>query len=186
MARWSLDGTKPDWFPSDKQRYIVATDEGWVYEYRYTDALGNTKVHREVLVSIPGLGDSVDMGAPSISEIYLANSTGGSTLKAGQTITVGVVYDEPLSGSASGWTLAIANTAGGNNNVSATANSTIANANNTLIFSFSANTAGTFKIQSQTIANTSDAVKSINANNESVSRTIGDSISNTYGIFTLV
>lgn len=187
MARWSLEGTKPDWFPSDKQRYIVATDEGWVYEYRYTDALGNTKVHREVLVSIPGLGDSVDMGAPSISEIYVANSSGGDVLRRGTTLKVHVVYDEPLTGAATGWTLAVANTDGtGSNGVTATGGSTLANANNTLVFSFSANNAGPYKVNSQTVSNTTNAVLSLNANNESVSRVISDAVSNTLGIFDIV
>lgn len=188
MARWDLVGQKPDWFTTEQQRYIVATEEGWVYEKRYTtNVTGQSHVHREVIVTASGLSNSTFTGSPTITEIFVANSEGGSTLKHGLDLYIGVVFDEPVKGDATGWTLAVANTTtAGNDHVSATANSTLSYANNTLWFKFNANTAGPYKVQSQTISNTTNLVLSNNPPNEAVSRAISDAVSNTLGVFTLV
>lgn len=187
MTRWSLTGSKPDWLSTEDQRYIVATNEGWVFEKRYTNTMGNTKVHRELLVSIDGLSNSSNMGAPTITDVFLANSAGGNVIRKNDVSYAVVLFDEPIAGSPVGWTLTVANTASGNN-ITAHANTgtTYTYANNSLVFMFSTANTGTYKIQGQSLANSNDLVKSINPGLESVSRLISDAVSNALGSFSIV
>lgn len=186
MARWDLTGKRPDWFSKEQQRYIVGTNEGWVFERRYVTEMGNHRIHREVLVTADGLANSTYLGAPTIAEIYVANSTGGEGhFEAGDDLYVGVVYDEPLVGDPTGWTLEVTNLDDGTT-ITATANSTKLYANNVLVFQFTTANSGTYKIEGQTIANSSADVKSANIENENVELLISDSVSNTFGEFEIV
>lgn len=186
MARWDLTGSKPDWFSTTEQRYIVATNEGWVYENRYTTTQGNTKVHRELLVSIGGLSNTTNMGSPSITEVFLANSSGGTSIRKGDLSHAYVVFDEPLQGDPTGWHFNVANTASGNNSVATSISSTLSYANNVVDFRFTTAVKGKYKVQGQTITNTSDLLLSHNDSNESVNRLISDAVSNALGVFSVV
>ena len=77
MPLWNKDKNnpkKPD-FGVDKadKRNVIATNAGWVRRQSYTDIHGKDRVKDEVLVAMRGL--EVTLGVPTITSIYVANST---------------------------------------------------------------------------------------------------------------
>ena len=173
------------------KRNIIATDAGWVRrQIKQTD--GNApRILDEILVAAhPGDGFSyaanTHLGNPDIAQIYIANSSPA----VGDTVTVGVVFNEPVkhSGAAGALKLIVANTAAGQtlqaNAVASNSNTGIINANNTLVFTFNTGTAGSYKIQAQTIANNTTAaanVVTLNAGSLSANLVVTGAVSNTVG-----
>lgn len=94
---------------------------------------------------------------PTVVELYVANTTGGTVIRRNRVNHAYVVFDEPirLRNNYGKLRMTIANTAGGNNclAISNTASSSVKNANNTIDFQFKVATAGTYKIQAQSLAN---------------------------------
>lgn len=194
MPLWNKSGKKPGDTAANK-RNVVATNAGWVRRTVYTDVHSNVRIKDEPLVAIGNLPGEVTMGNPDVTEIYVANNTGGTALKRGQINYVYVVYSEPVSigASASPIRLNIANTISGNA-VVATSNTnkaSIVNANNTLVFKFKvyANTSGvgTYKIQAQTMSNTAQhkVYSLIGGAAETANAVISAAVSNTLSTFTI-
>jgi hypothetical protein len=193
MSLWNKSGKKPSDLSLVDKRNVIATKDGWVRRLVYTDVHGNKRQKDVTLVALGNLDKAVTMGNPDISQVYVANSTGGTSLKRNQLNHVYVVFTEAVSISTSPapFRMTVANTAGGNN-VIATSNTnklSIANANNTLDFRFKVATAGTYKIQAQNISNTAATkVYSISGTgiSETVNANISATVSNTNGTFTIV
>lgn len=192
MPLWNKEGQRPKYLSSEDRRKVIATPQGWVKRDNITGAVGGgNRSREEILVAIGSLDSEVKMGNPDILEIYVSNSTGGTSLKRNSTNKVNVVFSEPISigASASPFRLTVANTAGGNTVVAtaSTNKSNIVNANNTLVFGFVANTAGTYKVQAQSLANTAQAkVYSVYGGTSEVANTvISATVSNALSTFSI-
>lgn len=149
------------------KRNVIGTDLGWVRRVNYTDMHGNARKKEEVIVAAnPGSGSYADadhLGFPDISQIYVKLNVNG-VVTANATANVYVVFNQPVKvkPSSNVMSIAIANTAGGNNinayllTQGAAGNTGIA-ANNTLIFTTPAiqggtgSAKGTYKVQGQSI-----------------------------------
>ena len=181
------------------KRNVIATEKGWIRRtHKNTD--GNQRQIDEVLVAAhPGSAGATGgysgiayLGFPDIAQVYL-NSTSISAAYGGENVSVYVVMNEPVkhSGAAGSLQITVANTAGGNSSLVATAtavnsNTGITNANNTLVFTLpvTAGDAGSYKIQAQSVINaTAPAANlvSLNAGSESANLVITGAVSNTVG-----
>jgi hypothetical protein len=181
------------------KRNVIATDKGWIRRtHKNTD--GNQRQIDEVLVAAhPGSAGATGgysgiayLGFPDIAQVYL-NSTSISAAYGGENVSVYVVMNEPVkhSGAAGSLQITVANTAGGNSSLVATAtavnsNTGITNANNTLVFTLpvTAGDAGSYKIQAQSVINATAAAAnlvSLNAGSESANLVITGAVSNTVG-----
>lgn len=186
-ARWDDAGVRPNWLNGKEKlaNNVIATDSGWVLRRNFTNAYGQSVQRNEVLVSIGKLANT--LGTPSISAIFVSNTSGGTTLKRGRRAIIAVAFDEPLkkivANGPNTYKLAVANTASGNN-MNAIANTTIGVANNMLYFQWTPNTAGTYKVQAQTLTNTNIGIRGANSN-ELINRVISATVSNTLSTFTV-
>jgi hypothetical protein len=181
------------------KRNVIATDKGWIRRtHKNTD--GNQRQIDEVLVAAhPGSAGATGgysgiayLGFPDIAQVYL-NSTSISAAYGGENVSVYVVMNEPVkhSGAAGSLQITVANTAGGNSSLVATAtavnsNTGITNANNTLVFTLpvTAGDAGSYKIQAQSVINataTAANLVSLNTGSESANLVITGAVSNTVG-----
>jgi hypothetical protein len=181
------------------KRNVIATEKGWIRRtHKNTD--GNQRQIDEVLVAAhPGSAGATGgysgiayLGFPDIAQVYL-NSTSISAAYGGENVSVYVVMNEPVkhSGAAGSLQITVANTAGGNSSLVATAtavnsNTGITNANNTLVFTLpvTAGDAGSYKIQAQSVINATAAAAnlvSLNAGSESANLVITGAVSNTVG-----
>ena len=181
------------------KRNVIATEKGWIRRtHKNTD--GNQRQIDEVLVAAhPGSAGATGgysgiayLGFPDIAQVYL-NSTSISAAYGGENVSVYVVMNEPVkhSGAAGSLQITVANTAGGNSSLVATAtavnsNTGITNANNTLVFTLpvTAGDAGSYKIQAQTVINataTAANLVSLNTGSESANLVITGAVSNTVG-----
>lgn len=180
------------------KRNVIATPKGWVRrQIKTTD--GNVRILDEVLVAAhPADGydytSNNHLGNPDIAQLYLS-ATDSSSVANGSNVSVYVVFNEPVahSGAAGSIRIAITNTAGGAalTGVAAADNSNtgIINANNTLVFNFTATPVGTYKIEAQTLVNataTATNLVSLNSGSESANLVITGPVSNTLGTFTVV
>lgn len=182
MALWNTTGTKPQNLTRAEKRNVIATDNGWVRRNAtYTDVHSNVRVKEELLVPIAGLANSTNMGSPTITDVWY----GADTYVVNTTVTAYVAFDEPISskGLAGNVKLTIANTTASGSSRTLTANTkSITNANNVLTFTGTITSAGTYKIQAQTIANstlTAANTRSLNTGTEAVSWVISGAVSNT-------
>lgn len=189
----------------DSKKNIIATKKGWVQRTHGTGGRAG-RVQEEVIVAAnPGVqgktyASNTYLGDADVAFLYIdeASLNANGNITAGQDANLAVVFNEPLvfNGGASGnnLTISLANTAGGNSNITATANSgnssVFVNANNTLHFTFNSNTAGTYKVDAQTISVTGGGNPLYNPEegNNSVSTAnleITGVVSNTFGTFTV-
>ena len=181
------------------KRNVIATEKGWIRRtHKNTD--GNQRQIDEVIVAAhPGSAGATGgysgiayLGFPDIAQVYL-DSTSISAAYGGENVSVYVVMNEPVkhSGAAGSLQITVANTAGGNSSLVATATAVnsitgITNANNTLVFTLpvTAGDAGSYKIQAQTVINataTAANLVSLNAGSESANLVITGAVSNTVG-----
>ena len=179
------------------KRNVIATEKGWIRRtHKNTD--GNQRQIDEVLVAAhPGSAGATGgysgiayLGFPDIAQVYL-DSTSISAAYGGENVSVYVVMNEPVkhSGAAGSLQITVANTAGGNSSLVATAtavnsNTGITNANNTLVFTLpvTAGDAGSYKIQAQSVINataTAANLVSLNTGSESANLVITGAVSNT-------
>lgn len=180
MAGWDKSTKLPTWVQGKKKRNIIATAAGWVRRVKK-----GSKAVDETLVAIRNLSETSTKTEPKIHEIYVANTTGGTTIAANTAASVFVVFDEPLAfgTGTQNWKITIANTVGGSSGGTATlSNTEIFNADNTLRFTFTSGAAGTYKINAQTIANTGNVVSG-NIGAEAASKIISNTVSNALGTF---
>jgi len=163
MSKWDFrkepNGNEP-FYNADveaSKRNIIATEKGWVRRVTYTDLHGNDRVKEEVVVAAnPGVTGAYDgyansafLGFPDISVITL--SDGPYTV--GTEMFIYVSFNEAVTNTAASLTtptIAITNNEGSSSH-NATGNTTISEANNTLVFSFTPDKAGTFQIDAQTL-----------------------------------
>lgn len=185
MTLWNKTGKLPQDLNRAEKRNVVATAEGYVRRQVKTDVNNNVRIIDQVLVAIGGLANSSNMGSPSITDVWHVPAT----IAAGNAASVVtyVSFDEPVKFDGASGTIAmtIANTAGGAT-VTAVSNTSVAGSNNTIAFTWIAETAGTYKVQAQTLANSSStavALKSLNAGNEAASLVVSGTVSNTSGDF---
>lgn len=197
-----LSGKQP-FFSADtlqSKRNVIATSAGWVRRtIKTTDGSSTPRVFDEVLVAAHpggslngGYSNSEYLGFPDVAQAYIANSTGGTTYGEGSKGRVYVVFNEPVyfSGLSSNLTLTVANTtASGNSTVALclplNSNTSIINANNTLVFEFTTPANGVYHVPSQTIGALAANLVSWNFGNESANLTITGAVSNTLGTFTV-
>lgn len=176
------------------KRNVVATDKGWVRRKINKDAAsGVVRIRDEMLVPIGGLANSTNLGFPDISQIYFSGKGSGAN---GTIANCYVVFNEPVKYSGAGVSLklTVANTTGAEIAVTATAtrsnsNTGVVVANNTLVFRFTPTRRGTFKVNAQTIANTSTGSANLVSRNtgaESANLVIVGAVSNAAGVFTSV
>lgn len=187
MSLWNKSGKVPEYEKIPDKRNVIATKEGWVRRVAYKDVHNNVRIKDEVLVAIGNLDSTTTMGNPDIVEVYVANSTGGSTLKAGLVSSAYVVFTEPVSIESTGaaMTFTVANTVSGNTATatSSTDKADIVNANNTIRFDFTA-TAGTYKIQAQAISATGAKVYGVSGGTtDTVNTAISAVVSNNLSTF---
>jgi len=193
------------------KRNIIATSAGWVRRQNKTDLNSNSRQMDETLVAAnpgtesvsDGYANSAYLGFPDIVEMYTSsNSTGGNALARSATANLYVVFNEPIrhKGGLGYMRVRIANTVTGNTVIATgtaqtTAPGNIINANNTLVLSFKPGVAGTYKVNSNTIAFSSASGGAFAANlvslnistngAESANLMISGAVSNNMGTFTV-
>lgn len=171
MSKWDFrkepDGNEP-FYNADveaSKRNIIATEKGWVRRVTYTDTHGDSRVKEEVVVAanpavtgaFDGYANSAFLGFPDVSVITL--SDGPYTV--GTEMFIFVSFNEAISNtSLTAPTLEVSNTEGPSVTV-LTGNTSILEADNTLVFSFTPDKAGTFEIGNQTIGGTPDLVAAV-------------------------
>lgn len=180
MPLWDKAGKKPEYLSRIEKRNVVGTDIGFVRRITYTDVHGNSRQKDEVLVPIYDLAGPTNMGFPDITDVWHEPSTA----VANTEISTFVSFDEPVRANTD-LQISIANTAGGAT-ATATANTTVYYANNTLKFTWTPTVAGTYKVQAQTIVASSNSasgqlVISLNSGHESANLVITGTVSNTSG-----
>ena len=191
MPIWDKAGKRPTYIAADKTKNVIATEKGWETRTHYTDNTGTLRTKGSVAVVITGLASEVTMGNPDIVELYVSNTTNGTTLKAGQTGYVNVVYTEALSigAGATAMTLTIKNQTA-NTTVTATSSTDkadILNANNTISFEFTAN-AGVHLVEAQTLGGNTSTINVysvLGGTTEKANTAISSAVSTKYGSFTV-
>ena len=182
MPLWDKTSNRPKNLSRIDKRSVVATDKGWVKRITYTDVHANERSKDEILVPLPGLANSTNMGAADIDDMWFSTNN----VVINNAVNVNLVFNEPIRVTGA-WSLSVANTAGGSAKTATSAGaSTVVLANNNLVFTFTPTAAGTYKIQAQTIANTSTGdIVSRNTGTETASKVITGAVSNTAGIITV-
>ena len=179
MALWDKISSLPKYLNRKQKRNVVATDQGFVRKITYTDSDGSLRRRNEVLVPLKGVANSSNFGAPTITDVW--HTTDRAVINT--PLKVFVSYSEPLTVSG-GVKLNVANTAGGSAKV-AVAPATLVNSENTLAFTWTPTVAGTYKVQAQTMANSSATainLRSSNAGTEVAPLVISGPASNTAGL----
>jgi hypothetical protein len=191
------------------KRNVIATNQGWVRRRNITKDGANSQ-RDEILVSAnPGIASDgyaniAHLGFAEITQIYLStNSTGGNALQRSATANLYVVFNEPVRhrGGTGFIRIRIANTVTGNtviataNAKSTTSRTDIINANNTLVFRFVPGSAGTYKVNANTLAFSSASGGAFTANlislnlgtngGELANTVLTGSVSNNFGTFTV-
>lgn len=192
------------------KRNVIATNKGWVRRtHKKNSGSSTTRQIDEILVAAnpgtsTGYAGAGYLGFPDIAQVYMQNSSSDSvtTIAAldgagGSEHQICVVFNEPVKfNTAVKAKVVLANTAGGNNGISAVttsavnSNTNIINANNTLVFRFTptAGDAGTYKIAAATtgIANGSTGTLALVGitSGEAANNTITGAVSNNF-IFTI-
>lgn len=171
MSKWDFrkepNGDEP-FYNADveaSKRNIIATEKGWVRRVTYTDVHNNQRVKEEVVVAanpavtgaFDGYANSAFLGFPDVSVITL--SDGPYTV--GTEMFIYVSFNEAISNtSLTAPTLDVSNTEGPSV-TTLTGNTSILEADNTLVFSFTPDKAGTFEIGAQTLGGTPDFVAAV-------------------------
>lgn len=186
MPIWTNTGQKPANLSRTEKRDVIATERGWVKRIKFTDVHSNVQRKDEVLVAIGNLANSSQMGFPTVTDVWHH----ASSVANGTTVNTWVSFSEPVqhSGLYANLQLTVANTASGNAMV-AIANSTVYGADNRVLFRWTPNTAGTYKIEAQTIANNTPGIAanlvSMNTGAEDANLVITGIVSNTGGSITV-
>lgn len=186
MSSWDKASKRPVYFTDpDQRRRVIGTDTGWVLRRNFTEAGTSAARTKDELLVPMAEANNAYFGAPSIVELYAANTSGGSSIKHGAANYVYAVFNQPVKRFSGTLDMVVANTAGGTANTHAinAAADPVVNANNTLRFTFTPAAAGTYKVQAQTLANSAgNHVKSRNTGTAVASRVIDGATSNTYGV----
>lgn len=184
MPLWDKSGTKPVHLNTLEKRDVIATNQGWTRRYTYTDTHSLARQKDEVLVAIGHLANTANMGAPSVSGVYITQAGAETGFVNTATLEVNVVFDEPLNviGVSS---IVVANTTDAGNSVIAWANATQTpiNANNTIIYHAEVDHPDTYKIEAQDIGNTTNWAVSLNTDGEQADVLVAPAPSNAYGTF---
>lgn len=166
MPLWSKGDTNtasggPQFLKGSRfEQEIMATDNGWVREKRYTDMHGNKRVKQEMLVPIRGLANSTNLGTATISSVKFTRKTGAK----GSTITVHVGYNERVLVNSGTPTLALLAANTSNNAVPSTITTSYASGSNTNVLVFtttSYSNAAVYTLKSATIGSGSGIVDAV-------------------------
>lgn len=174
MALWSNDNTTyPSYLDTKQKRNVVRTPQGWV---RISKRNGSPN---ELLVAVANVAA---MPTSTIKQMWHTGSTGlTATSPVNTAITTIVTFDQPIQSLGGGYKITVANTAGGSAKTG-TSPSTIYEGNK-IKFTWTPTVAGTYKIQAQTIANSSASAVSLRSTtgngNTAVSLVISGTVSNT-------
>ncbi len=174
MPLWDKTSNKPKNLTRAEKRNVIATDVGFVRRQ-----VKGSRVIDEILVSIRGLANSTNFGAPTIDDMYHSSDS----VVVNAPVTTFIVFDEPITANANSQ-IAVANTVAGGA-VVGVANTTLFHAQNAIAFTWTPTVAGTYKVQAQTVANnTATALNftSRNSGNEAASLVISGPVSNTAGL----
>lgn len=176
MSLWDKSGQPPKWLNRAEKRNLVLTSIGWVRKL-----VRGTRTRSEIYVPLNNAANAA--GRPVITDVWHS----GATFSAGGSPVVNtwISFSQPIS-STSALKITVANTAGGAVKT-ANANTTVYGSNK-LLFRWTANAAGTYKVQAQTIANgsaTAANIRSTNAGNTVSLRVISGTVSNTSGTITV-
>ena len=192
MSLWDKTSKVPSNLTRAEKRNVIVTDVGFVRRDKYVDVHGNLRRKDVLLVPIGGLANSTNFGMPTVTDMYFGTNpnTTVTTGVVNQPVSVTVVYDEHVfhSGVAGSLKMTVANTVGGASTYTAvhTANATSVNgADNQLTFTFTPSVAGTYKIQAQTIANSTATAANLvsrSTGNEVASLVVSPTVSNTCGL----
>jgi len=191
-----------------KRRDVILTDKGWVRRTHTNSVHGGVRQKDEILVAAhPGGGSNsyasaAHAGGPDICDIFLGSNTadGATNFVTGTDFEIKVVFNEPVAHTnlvAPRLKLVLANTASGQNSLTANAsavnsNTGITGANNTLVFkckpASNANRAGTYKVGAQTIVKLGTGtanLASLNSNRITANLVINAAVSNSLAEFTI-
>lgn len=169
MSLWNKTTTPPKSLQRGEKRNVVLTSIGWVRKL-----VTGSRTRSEILVAMDDIGAS----APVITDVWTDKKT--YSLAGSPVASIWVSFNQPIT-SATTLTLSVANTVGGAAGT-ATANTTVYGTNK-LNFKWTPATAGTYKIQAQTLAGNNASVKSTNTGTTASLRVISASVSNTNGTF---
>lgn len=186
MSSWDKTSKRPVYFTDpDQRRRVIGTERGWVLRRNFTEAGTNAVRQKDELLVPISEASVTNFGAPKIVEMYYANTSGGDTIKANTSNYLYLVFNQPVKRFAGTLDLVLANTSGGHANIHAVNAllDPVSNANNTIRFTFTPPTAGTYKASAQTLANSAaNPCKSRNTGATAASLVIDGVTSNTYGI----
>jgi hypothetical protein len=150
-----------------EKRNVIATSVGWVRRHIHTNTHSTVRIKDQVIVAAnPGYGfdnsSNTYLGKPDIVQMYVKLNANGY-ITANLSSNLYIVFNTPMKFKAGGNTISItiSNTASGNAAVAraTVAATTVDNANNTLVIPMPAlqgkiagSTAGTYKIDAQTLS----------------------------------
>ena len=175
MSIWNKTTNLPQNLSRPDKRNVIVTNEGFIRRIK-----SGTRSKDELLVPINGLANSTNFGTPKPTDMWHS----ASSVVVNTYVNTYISYSEPLNWVAGKVKMTVANTAGGNNMVARSANTFVHGSNNTVMFRWRPTVAGTYKVQAQTVANsTATAVnlKSTNSGGEAASLVITGLTSNTTG-----
>lgn len=175
MSLWDKTSKLPQYLSRADKRNVIATNQGFVRRVK-----SGTRSKDELLVAIHGLANSTNFGTPKVTDVWHM----ASTVSTNTTVNTYISFSEPLAWSAGRIKVTVANTAGGNNIIARSVDTTVRGSNNTLMIRWKPAVAGTYKIQAQTVANataTAITLKSTNTGAENASLVVSGTVSNTSG-----
>lgn len=187
MTSWDKDALPPTYVAATDKRNVIKTSAGWVRRQKKTvGSTGTVRTIDEILVTLDG---ALTSSAPKVVDAYFSNST----YTAGASASLTVVLSEPLAFNAGSGAVKvnISNTTAGAAIVGTCAANTslITNADNSLVFNFTAAVAGVYALPAQTLANsTSTAVnlKSTNSGTANAVLTVSSNVAAAVVGFTVV
>lgn len=164
MSLWNKDDKLPKYVGKADKKNVIRTQKGWVRRVKK-----GARVQEEILVTFDG---TYTAASPKITAAEFSKST----YATGSNGTLTVSFSEPLnfSNTSGNVKITIANTTGGAviTGVCSANNSLIANANNSLVFAFTAASAGTYGLAAQTLANSTATAISLKSTNSGTANAV--------------
>lgn len=179
MALWNRTTNMPKNLKGKEKRNVIITAKGFVRRIK-----SGTRSKDEILVPLNNLSNTTSFNTPKMTDMWHSRTT----VAAGAFVNTYISYSEPIKWAAGNVKITVANTAAGNNMIARSTATTIRGSNNTIMVRWLAPSAGTYKIQSQTIANstaTAINLKSTNTGARNAVLVINGPISNTAGTVTV-
>jgi len=179
MALWNKTTFLPKNLKGKEKRNVIVTNKGFVRRIK-----SGTRSKDEILIPLAQLSNTSNFNTAKVTDMWHSTR---STVN-GSFVNTYISFSEPMKWAAGNVKITVANTAGGNNMIARSTATTVRGANNTLMVRWKAAGVGTFKIQSQTVANstaTAISLKSTNTGARNVVLVINGPISNNAGSVTV-